>query len=1219
MAPKAKAKNPAKFTRGQLKDIWKALKDDEWLRLPNSGALSFRKNKPGDILGLCPHPDHTDTAPSFHIYTEQHHGYCYGCGYRPTDPVELVSYICELSYAQSIVLIQNTCPSAHKIQGAHFRTFVEQQQIAQEVKNVFNDVCHEQLILAVQAYAENLKLQANPKNIIQEDVEDLADCDFSALGDESDYPEELLEKDLDVGEKEAGVTPDNVVPITAAKNGIGMCDFDYATKTVHWLVTVRKIPLDILPLLPIGIVPPTSIAPTLARKVIAANSDLTEYTEQLIRELQLFLSADVNRNVVGVGTGGVIFPLCTSDSNITSFRIRQPNEPGESKRISLLQDAYEDTLGFFGLNFPPYVAFQRKNKTQKQKSYVVVEGEFDALQAMVRAIQTGEVKYPVISAGGNSALASFTPIVVLNDIQNLYLMGDSPEKGETDTGTKVVSLWIKNIKDCNISIFSNDAWDKLEGADDLDHAYTQTTIPPEKIDAALGDIQNYIPAWRWVYDQTIPLLQEYTEDNVAALYTIIEYEGRNLLRDTDINAYIQAICDSYPILNSGRLKRGIVSSGDTEKAFICRVANALTDTHSVIGVMSSPLRGKELCLFCRKDERFAHIKIDSEGSIVQEIAQIAGTLSNFYEETVGLPSFLSFDPVDEVDDNGNRKKAMVLPLQAMDKRCRFYAREAVATLTEGAPNMDNLTKIRNGYHNIQGKEILVHGTESFILNRDTEKLTFTKTTNPRIGNILVDVYDDEEHKLRWFKDGSLSTELLQEAQNGDLRQTFIDLCRFFDAGFVFEQQEVTCQFLAALALTIPIMSCFDRQIVTHFTGETSSGKTTLLTVFGGQQNKNALDIQIVYTSRLFLNITPAAFTRTAANTTLLHCIDELEFDTDKNKATNESIMQALRGIQTGGGSKTITDMSNGGTVTQRYNVPVIFASITGTDKPQDLNRTLRVSMKKRRGQIDPNTAIHKKFSPKELHSLRLVTNFGLYSHIPKIKESYAKIQTMYAEINEKLPYTVESRFLASFYPLFAIMETIGVDYLEFMRKYVECNKNQIARDTQINDCDVYLDKIFNNSVIKLQNYKETYQCQSLARILTSRISRQELNDSGVGVFYDDSQNLILLNLEQVIMHLVPSQLRASASLSAYQLRTILDRHSASLSDAEILESGILKRAAIPLGVGIQVHNVSVLRAAYWLGDNRSNAVTTPTTPPTDETKQEETQDEPTNIVSDWCC
>jgi hypothetical protein len=307
-------------------------------------------------------------------------------------------------------------------------------------------------------------------------------------------------------------------------------------------------------------------------------------------------------------------------------------------------------------------------------------------------------------------------------------------------------------------------------------------------------------------------------------------------------------------------------------------------------------------------------------------------------------------------------------------------------------------------------------------------------------------------------------------------------------------------------------------------------------------------------------------------------------------------------------------MDGEGTVTQEYNVPVIYASITGTEKPQDLNRLIIINMLKREGQVDPNSAIYQAFPQDELDRLRLAVNFGMYQHVPDIRARYEKIRRLYTEINSQLPVKVEFRFMSAFFPLFAVMDAIGVDYIGFFSDYVRTNEILIRRNTGISESDGFMSKILHFSGIALQNFKDTQKKHTLAEVLVNRTWRQELNNTGVGVFYDEANHLMLFNLEQVITNLLSSYSRSSTGITAMGLRNMLERHKAALTPQEIVSSGIMRRAAMHMGAGLRLSDVVVFRGQHWLNEYLENAKTSDTPIPTnnveppDEQQSEDSSD-----------
>lgn len=1187
MASKQKPAEAVKLSRSQIDKLWDAITVNDWLNLPNSGALAARRYKQDEIICLCPHPDHSDSSPSFHIYTKQRHGYCFGCGYRPTDPIELTAHILDQPYSQAFQHITNNVLGAAPLRNTAYVALLEQQFVTQRAKLLFYDICHEQMVLAAEAYLAGLAHKAATQKSLAE--EDVADCNFQTEEDE-DYPGELLGGSAKLL-PDAPEMPDNVIPITGSKDGVGVLDFDYAMATIRWLVEVRNLPVELLDSLPIGIVPPLSAMPALAKSTMTKQGLNPEYDSvELLQSLTNFLSAEHNRGATSLGTGAVIFPLCTTDSHITAFRARQPNAPGESKRINLFQDGFEPGTGFFGVNFKPYVNFLKNRPDGKSKSYIMVEGEFDALQPMVHALQTGKVEHAIISAGGNSAITLLDDFVTTNDIDRLQFLGDAPTKGHVDSSSAVIYQWLKHTSKCNISIFSDEAWAKLSPGEDLDHAYAEANLSVDLISKVLTDPASFIPAWRWVFNRSLSSFEEYAEDDVQALTQAAVGFGQYLRTPGDIDAFADSVVNLYPALKAGPIKRGVTATSDDEQGFIARIADTLQDLYDVIGVANNPRSGKDLQLFHKKDSRIALVKLDSDQSIVQELAQTAGAPSRFIADYVGTASCL-LNPESEAAKKGNSSLAQ-------DRKIRHYLSEAVLSLALDAPCTDNLKKVRAGYHFLPNQEILIQGKSVFFFDRRNGDLKFREEKTARADDLLIDIYQDPEQRKEWFTPEPLTTEVLYKAQKSNMRKAYNDLCRFFDTGFVFDHQSVNCRLLAALTLAFPIMSVFDRQVVVHFTGDTGSGKSTLLSTFCKvDKDTSNMSIQLLYGSRYFLSITQTAFTRVAANTALLHCIDELEFDSQTKRKNSEGVMESLRGITSGGGSRTVSRMDGEGTVTQEYNVPVIYASITGTEKPQDLNRLIVINMQKREGQVDPNSAIYRAFPQDDLYKLRLAVNFGMYQHVPDIRARYEKIRHQYTEINSQLPVKVEFRFMSAFFPLFAVMDAIDVDYIAFFSDYVRNNEILIRRNTGISESDGFMSKILHFSGIALQDFKDTQKKHTLAEVLVNRAWRLELNNTGVGVFYDESSHLMLFNLEQVITNLLSSYSRNSTGITAMGLRNMLERHKAALTPQEIASSGIMRRAAMHMGAGLRLSDVVVFHGQHWLNEYAENAKTSYTPEP----------------------
>ena len=61
--------------------------------------------------GRCPHPDHEDSTPSFHVYEDDGHFHCFGCQWHG-DAIDLVREIEGLSFAEALRQLGRDAPSS---------------------------------------------------------------------------------------------------------------------------------------------------------------------------------------------------------------------------------------------------------------------------------------------------------------------------------------------------------------------------------------------------------------------------------------------------------------------------------------------------------------------------------------------------------------------------------------------------------------------------------------------------------------------------------------------------------------------------------------------------------------------------------------------------------------------------------------------------------------------------------------------------------------------------------------------------------------------------------------------------------------------------------------------------------------------------------------------------------------------------------------------------
>jgi energy-coupling factor transporter ATP-binding protein EcfA2 len=567
---------------------------------------------------------------------------------------------------------------------------------------------------------------------------------------------------------------------------------------------------------------------------------------------------------------------------------------------------------------------------------------------------------------------------------------------------------------------------------------------------------------------------------------------------------------------------------------------------------------------------------------------------------------------------------------------RYYLKEACLNLAQGVPDVHAHTLYRQGYHVIDpgtgesSKEYIVCGKDIFYIERPSENETkFIQLEGPRHGNVLFDIgltsigRDTE----KWYP-YDLDVDVLNNARSVDLKDTYNTLITFFKEGFNFKSQEVTCEFLAAQTMLFPIMSAFKRQMALSITGETSSGKSSLLSVFVGIFYP---ELQLIYCSQGMDNYTYASIAGMTNGCSKLLGLDEYEYDGPKGE-TVKSVNELTRGVITGdSGKRTISQKDGQGIIAQSHKFSMITCGITAAERPQDLNRLIIIEMEKRAGRDSVQAMLFKKLGADKIKQLAKDLTFCMFHHVPEIQKRREKIATEYETLVGDLPFAVEWRYASALFTVMALLNYLGLDEKAFFRRFMLANEAIIHRATSINESSQLLNTMFNYGTLYQPDTKRN---TSVGALLNQSSTREDVNTHACGVYFDEKTRCILLLLSQAIPELIPSK-NNMCNAPESRIKSVLERHKNAISPEQIEASGIIKRAATYMGSNITVDDVVAFSADPWLSDPQRNPeIETPKTPPAtpestpqesvkasgstvDISDTEEPAEEPSEEFTDW--
>ena len=1102
MVPMGNKQPSKKLTREHLWKLWEHIGLERWHALlkEHKSSNQFTQAGHGTLKGLCVHPDHQDTAPSFYIYVERGYAKCFGgsCNYYETNPLRLISYILDSSYADALQYVQTAYKPAFIPKKAAQE--LEAQRLNQELK-------HEIFAAAHQLTCE-------------------------AIGDPSNP------------------------------------NYAYAKKGLDWLINVRKISKDAIHALPVAIMPELARLGTqlkerynTERKRWERDNNPAEPEPTLHATGANNYFADYMRDPAF--SGGVLFPLYSTPGEIGNFKLRSPDS---SKKFAIIKDEHDEQLGFFGLGWDRYKPFWGQGNATGLT--YIVEGEFDALSLMSHYVTSNKVKFPAISAGGAGGAPYIERCMKASGISQLYLVGDAPYA----KGDEVVQKWMDQIRDLDVKIFSG--WGELIGMADVDEAIN--SVEPREVLKVLWDDQEdtFSSPWEWALGRAITEIDQIPAQDFRARVEMAANHGKYLNHRLECAKFIEEIERKYS-LNPSLLKREITARDGSELGFVQNCVDALKEFLYVVGTRNVG-GNKVLVVYDTKNRRFCNIQLASPKSITSELAPIVGSVPSFVEDYVGRPDFLEFP-------DATSEGRILLRLQA---QIAGYLDIAVIDMAQGAPDFMTAKRLKQGYHCIRGhndiQEYVVCGTDVFKAQRKGTSLNYEVLEGPsdHEKGIIFDVgLTDSAAAAPWYP-GGLTVDKLNSGHNVDLKKLYEDLVEVYNVGYRFKKQEVTAQLLAAMMMCYPVMDALDRPILMFITGDTSSGKSSLLSTFTGSQYAG---IQLLYSSQGYDSYSAAGVASYADGDTRLLALDEFESGGDDERGTHVSrIMEMFRGLVSGSADR-VRGRADGTSFKQTFRLPVIFSAIQGAERPQDLNRVLSIEMQKVLHKVNPVNVIQDAIGVDRIKEMAHELAVGMYPHALELARLENEIKEEFILLQKKdKKYAMEWRLSSSLFCVMALLKFLGQDWLAFLDAYIGDHKHEIKRTAVVSETQGLLNAILRNPCIP----QAEGPAVTASQLLVSPEQRDDINASNKGIYFDEKSKTLLFLADQCT-GMIPYHLRGKTT--GVRLKTLLERHPSALSPAAIDASGVLMRVGRHLGAGIQIEDVVVLDAEPWLSANNDGA------------------------------
>jgi len=1081
MAKKKKKTKDEEEIKGlsELKKLWGARPARQWLALFQEIApdRQWTLQSEHTIKGRCPY--HQDNTPSMFLSFTKKYGKCFGCNKFINDLVSLVAKLKQCSYVESLLFLQS-----------YFG--------------------------------------------LNEELGDNAD----KLAVYHKYQEMKKHSAIAMREVVNEFIRDNPSHLQYLKPGY-----------IH-LVKARQLNPVNLNSMPIGL--------------YAKPEHLKKYIPEKYHEV---FEEYFNEKVQGPNYwGAVAFHYNDSPGTISRFKLRLidrqalkraeeldptlESTPPEIARSLLshedfimIKDKYAKNMGVFGLH-----KYQHLLGKQTDPNVYVTEGEFDVLSVMNAQEDNGSFDFVLVSTSGTGSL----DVGFLRDygMRTIWLVQDHPSKN----GDVYACSFLKEKGNFvrpgssvpfSIKIFR---WPILLAGQDLDEAIRQNGYDSVRESLFAERNHTFLNSNVWIIekcdeqiksiktklDETLGNIEEdigevlesdsegdgdkHSEEKNAAHVASqnARDDSRRQIHETILNwfQYIHDPTERLAFAQKYNMQEGIditqdsrvhtaVYAMDTREGILKKIKDALKDSFEFAFYERT---GKSYIIYVwsKTAEELVPLPFN-ENAVPAVISQFVG------QEHIGwIENLIKDSPFWELKGEYPMADEM-----QRSKIAGHWLKTAINDMRGECPNYARLIKVGQGVHHFglppsvknKGIVYVVNGNKVFKgqINRETEMIEWKFLNTCVDENIIFDLNPSKEWSF--IKDVSD----LYAASKVDLKSVY-NRIREMLSGWKFDNHELTCQYLASHIMSLPISAAIGNVNILYVTGESESGKTSLIGgLLGGTKNQSHDIKPILESSEFYTDLTPAAMYQYFDRSSMSLIYDEAEVSESHNTAHDQrtsEIQRLILSLPQGGVSFARGGQTSDSRVDYYIRMPVIMAGINLPADRVFLSRVLIVYTRKEYGHRSLADYITEFFTDQQIEELRKDISIGLLPHIPELIRIRRNIKQRLAVTKEGA--LISDRFLDNILTPLLVYEYAGIGTVEdlFRGLYIK-NKDRLEAIHGTEDTSDLVNACLYNEAIKItQEDGMTDYVNARSLILNGEIN--VLNNAACGVYYYVEKDWIIL-------------------------------------------------------------------------------------------------------------
>jgi hypothetical protein len=903
----------------------------------------------------------------------------------------------------------------------------------------------------------------------------------------------------------------------------------YCRPALDYIVKHRKIPMESLPNLPIGLL------------------GKPEHLKAYIQDASLHPMFDEYFAKYANSTywGSIMFHYNDTPGSISRFKIRlidakflktlknyddiSETDAGKcvQKELFYLDDQYNKGLGTTGV-FGLY-KYQRMIGQNDTNAYVT-EGEFDVLSVMAAQDMNGSSDFILLGAGGKG-----TPdLGFLREygIKSLWLVQDQVWKNghdwvKTILGTKANFTLTGTVRPLMMKIFQ---WPAALQGGDLDEAVKLNGYPAvfeyifkdrnsyflNSVPWATQQCDEEISKIETEYDHVLSEMDISSETHQIQISNLRD-ERHGKIKDAILKwfRYIHDPSDKVSFTQKYAVERGVdvsqmssVSSAlyalNTAEGNVQKVKDALNE-HLEMAYYEQCSSGARYWMWAKQREELVPILM-TEKQLYEVISQYTGKdFISWFDNLLG-DSPLYNEGLDDLPPIARELKKR--------KNAKVILERTMESLSSQPRNVNDLELLSQGvhYHDlpaslrqqnyiyfVNGKKIfrgkylptgeIEWGTLGSVVDGP---LLFTNLTATRKWSFVDDVTD------------------LYSANQIDLKKVYQKLRTILDA-WKFQHHDIVAPYLAAYIMSMTCMRAIGDVNITYVTGQKESGKSSLVQGLLGGYKTHLLKIpSMIEASVQAFNASAAAMYQSMDGVSHPYIIDEAEVSEGHNTSHDDKIKEIIRLLYQMHQGGVKVDRGSASGVNKEYfiKMPVVMAAINIPTDTTFLSRVFIINTEHDPGRQDPSEYIYSKFSEDELVTLRKENSLGLLPHIPEIIHRRSLLKQKLSLLTGKVAH-VSNRFLDSILTPLAVYDFIGEDAEDLYRRILTGYKNQLESIHGAQNQSELLNACLYTNSIKITT-EDNIQDYVSAKHLILRGEYNILNNNGSGVYYVEPLDAIVV-------------------------------------------------------------------------------------------------------------